>query len=95
VQRLTDISMARVLLERSSGILLAGNGHIRKDYGVPQVLKAVAPHQSVVNVAFTEDDGLDSKAIANYRDRYDYVWLTKPIERKDPCADLQFGKPSS
>jgi len=30
VQRLTDISMARVLLERSSGILLAGNGHIRK-----------------------------------------------------------------
>jgi uncharacterized iron-regulated protein len=95
VQRLTDISMARVLLERSSGILLAGNGHIRKDYGVPQVLKAIAPHQSVVNVAFTEDDGLDSKAIANYRDRYDYVWLTKPIERKDPCADLQFGKPSS
>jgi uncharacterized iron-regulated protein len=95
VQRLTDISMARVLLEHSSGILLAGNGHIRKDYGVPQVLKAIAPHQSVVNVAFTEDDGLDSKAIANYRDRYDYVWLTKPIERKDPCADLQFGKPSS
>ena len=95
VQRLTDISMARVLLERSSGILLAGNGHIRKDYGVPQVLKAVAPHQSVVNVAFTEDDGLDSKTVANYRDRYDYVWLTKPIERKDPCADLQFGKPSS
>ena len=95
VQRLTDISMARVLLERSSGILLAGNGHIRKDYGVPQVLKAVAPHQSVVNIAFTEDDGLDSKTVASYRDRYDYVWLTKPIERKDPCADLQFGKPSS
>ena len=95
VQRLTDISMARVLLERSSGILLAGNGHIRKDYGVPQVLKAVAPHQSVVNIAFTEDDGLDSKTVANYRDRYDYVWLTKPIERKDPCVDLQFGKPSS
>jgi uncharacterized iron-regulated protein len=95
VQRLTDISMARVLLERSSGILLAGNGHIRKDYGVPQVLKAVAPHQSVVNVAFTEDDGLDSKTVANYRDHYDYVWLTKPIERKDPCADLQFSKPSS
>ncbi len=95
VQRLTDISMARVLLERSSGILLAGNGHIRKDYGVLQVLKAIAPHQSVVNVAFTEDDGLDSKTIANYRDRYDYVWLTKPIERKDPCADLQLGKPSS
>ena len=94
-QRLTDISMARVLLERSSGILLAGNGHIRKDYGVPQVLKAVAPHQSVVNIAFTEDDGLDSKTVANYRDRYDYVWLTKPIERKDPCVDLQFGKPSS
>ncbi len=95
VQRLTDISMARVLLERSSGILLAGNGHIRKDYGVPQVLKAVAPHQSVVNIAFTEDDGLDSKTVANYRDRYDYVWLTKPVERKDPCVDLQFGKPSS
>jgi uncharacterized iron-regulated protein len=95
VQRLTDISMARVLVERSPGILLAGNGHIRNDYGVPQVLKAIAPHQSVVNVAFTEDDGLDSKTIANYRDRYDYVWLTKPIERKDPCVDLQFGKPSS
>jgi len=95
VQRLTDISMAQALLERPSGILLAGNGHVRKDYGVPQVLKAIAPRQSVVNVAFTEDDGLDSKTVINYRDRYDYVWLTKPIERKDPCADLQFGKPSS
>mgnify|MGYP000551007137 FL=1 len=94
VQRLTDISMARVLLERSSGILLAGNGHIRRDYGVPQVLKAIAPHQSVVNIAFTEDDGLDSKNLAKDRDRYDYVWLSKPIERKDPCADLHFSKPS-
>ena len=51
--------------------------------------------RSVVNIAFIEDDGLDSKTVANYRDRYDYVWLTKPIERKDPCVDLQFGKPSS
>lgn len=94
VQRLTDISMAQALLERPSGILLAGNGHIRKDYGVPQVLKAIAPHRSVVNIAFIEDDGLDSKNLAKDRDRYDYVWLSKPIERKDPCADLHFSKPS-
>jgi uncharacterized iron-regulated protein len=73
---------------------LAGNGHIRKDYGVPQVLKAIAPHRSVVNIAFIEDDGLDSKNLAKDRDRYDYVWLSKPIERKDPCADLHFSKPS-
>ncbi len=40
VQRATDVSMAQALLDRVPSLLVAGNGHVRKDYGVPQVLSA-------------------------------------------------------
>ena len=42
VQRATDASMADALLGHKPAVLVAGNGHVRRDYGVPQVLRALA-----------------------------------------------------
>lgn len=94
VQRLTDISMAQELIKKGSGILLAGNGHIRKDYGVPQVLRAIAPNQSVISVGLIENEQLDPQTLVRYQSLYDYVWLTQGVQRKDPCLDLHFNKTS-
>lgn len=89
VQRATDLSMANALLENRPSILVAGNGHVRKDYGVPQVLGALAPSLKMSAVGFYEKD-TDSRAlIESLAGRYDYVWLTDGAERSDPCENFK------
>ncbi len=95
VQRLTDISMARVMIEHQPAILLAGNGHIRKDYGVPQVLASLAPSRSNVSVGFVEEEKRDAKTLKDLHQQYDFIWITPSIKREDPCANLHFGKSQS
>jgi len=95
VQRLTDISMAQVMMRHSPAILFAGNGHIRNDYGVPQVLRSLEPAKKRVSVGFIEEAQRDSSAFAELAKLYDFVWITPNIERADPCATLHFGKSES
>jgi uncharacterized iron-regulated protein len=92
VQRLTDISMAQALIRHQPAILLAGNGHVRKDYGVPQILETLHPKQSKISIGFIEEGQRDQQIWQQLGKRYDYVWITPTIERKDPCADLHFGQ---
>ncbi len=91
VQRATDISMAHALLDNRPSVLVAGNGHVRKDYGVPQVIHALAPALRVSAVGFYEKDGdRDSRElIQSLAGRYDYVWLTDGAERSDPCENFK------
>jgi len=95
VQRLTDISMAQVMMRHSPAILFAGNGHVRNDYGVPQVLRSLEPSKKRVSVGFVEEDRRNPKALAELAKLYDFVWITPSIERADPCATLHFGKSES
>ncbi|WP_108508201.1 ChaN family lipoprotein [Polynucleobacter acidiphobus] len=95
VQRLTDISMAQIMMRHSPAILFAGNGHIRNDYGVPQVLRSLDPSKKRVSVGFVEEDRHNPKALAELAKLYDFVWITPSIERADPCATLHFGKSES
>ncbi|MBU3727349.1 MAG: hypothetical protein FGM51_07485, partial [Polynucleobacter sp.] len=95
VQRLTDISMARVMMHHSPAILFAGNGHIRHDYGVPQVLRSLEPSKKRVSVGLIEEAQRDSTAFAELAKLYDFVWITPSIDRADPCATLHFGKSES
>lgn len=83
-QRARDAAMARSLLaEQGRAALLAGNGHVRLDYGVPSLLKVARPAARVVSVGFVESvaEGEESA--------YDYLWVTSPIERPDPCLNLK------
>lgn len=89
VQRATDLSMARALLDHSPSVLLAGNGHVRKDYGVPQALGALAPALKLTAVGFYEADSPREELVESLGGRYDIVWLSEPAQRSDPCEDFK------
>jgi uncharacterized iron-regulated protein len=76
-----DVTMAETLrAHRAQGVvLLAGNGHVRRDIGVPYWLRqaGLAPHA----VGFLEPDG-DASA-------FDEVERIPAVERPDPCAALK------
>jgi uncharacterized iron-regulated protein len=89
VQRATDASLAVALMQHRPSVLVAGNGHVRKDVGVPQVLRAVEPQLSVTSVAFLERSGEPPDLIKSLSDRYDIVWFTDGVQRSDPCENFQ------
>ncbi len=84
-QRLRDAAMAAALLAAADAgarpaVLVAGNGHVRNDHGVPSLLRAQRPGARIVSVAFV--DAADAAVPA------DLVWTTPvpPTARQDPCA---------
>lgn len=89
VQRATDASMADALLSHRPAVLVAGNGHVRKDYGVPQVLRALAPTLKIVSVGFYEDGADRQELVQSLAGRYDYLWLTDRAGRADPCEGFK------
>jgi uncharacterized iron-regulated protein len=75
------VSSAR---ETALVILLAGNGHVRKDFGVPRYLAALHPQEVSMSVAMLEEPEAGSGL---YDD-----WVLTPVQaRPDPC--LTFRKP--
>jgi len=89
VQRATDLSMAQALLDHVPSVLVAGNGHVRRDYGVPQILSALAPSLRIIAVGFYETDSPREELVKSLAGRYDVVWLSEPAERSDPCEDFK------
>ena len=88
VQRATDISMATALITHRPSVLVAGNGHVRRDYGVPQVLSALEPSLKISSVGLYESGTDRAELIKSLAGRYDFVWLTDDTQRTDPCADF-------
>ena len=89
VQRATDISMATALLAHRPAVLVAGNGHVRRDYGVPQVLVALDPSLKITSVGFYESGADRAELIKSLAGRYDFIWLTDKTQRSDPCEDFK------
>ncbi|MEO8299284.1 MAG: ChaN family lipoprotein [Burkholderiales bacterium] len=80
-QRARDASMA-LALQASGGapaVLLAGNGHVRQDYGVAPLLAARQPGARIVSVGFTEPGDASDNA------PFTYLWVTPAVSRDDPC----------
>jgi uncharacterized iron-regulated protein len=90
VQRVKDSFFAHALVESSPSILIAGNGHVRKDYGVPQILVSAYPKQRVVSVGFIEQEQWTQKAVPALFKLYDYVWISPNTAREDPCKNFLF-----
>lgn len=86
-QRLRDAALARAViaaLGENGGpvVVITGNGHARKDWGMPHALALVLPDVSVAvlgQVEVSPDSPLP----------YDYWLLTEPVEREDPCLAFQ------
>jgi uncharacterized iron-regulated protein len=87
-QRMTDLSLSHNLLDRQPSILIAGNGHVRRDYGVPQILASVAPERKVVSVGFLEQGSDSQDLLQSVSGQYDFIWITERAERKDPCESF-------
>ena len=94
VQRGRDAAMAEVALAHLPSIVVAGNGHAWKHLGVPFVVYKSSPHLHTLSVLFMEWDdtrpSLEKQAfLAELAKQADYVWLTPPHPRKDPCESLR------
>lgn len=90
-QAARDIAMALALLKAAADdgkptVLIAGNGHVRRDHGVPLWLARRQPAARVVSVGFLEVDASGRRPPAEELGRYDLVWVTPRHERADPCA---------
>jgi uncharacterized iron-regulated protein len=82
-----DIIMARVIrpyVDRGV-VLLAGNGHVRRDIGVPFWLSA-EPMGDAVSIGVLERND-DTSAPEDVADFDAYV-ITERAARADPCKDL-------
>ena len=77
-----DAVMAALLREHSQNgvVLLAGNGHVRRDIGVPRWLDG-AMRERVFIVGYVESSDQSASA-------FDAVVQTAPAPRPDPCADF-------
>ena len=97
VQQARDGIMAHGLLgaaKGSTGVLIAGSGHIRRDWAVPRILKAHEPDNKIVTVSFVEvapDQGKPQDYEPVSADKspvFDYLYFTPKSEIKDHCAEL-------
>jgi uncharacterized iron-regulated protein len=92
-QAARDAAMADALLRAMAddgkpALLIAGNGHVRRDHGVPVWLLRRQPQARLLVVGFLERDVDGRPPSAAERRVYDIVWLTDRQPRSDPCAGL-------
>jgi uncharacterized iron-regulated protein len=98
-QRYRDAVMATTMLNElsplGSTILLAGNGHVRTDRGVPWHLRRLAPDRSILAVMLIEvENGKTDPAAHVPRDpggrpAVDAIVFTPRAEREDPCERMR------
>lgn len=88
-QRLRDAALARAVIAAMAEtggpvVVITGNGHARRDWGLPRTLERVAPELEVVTVG--QYEAMPEGAVP-----YDLWLLTEPVARPDPC--LAFTDP--
>jgi uncharacterized iron-regulated protein len=102
-QRYRDAHLADALLEAAqrhggAAILIAGNGHVRSDRGVPWHIRRRAPNTPVMSVvlAEVEEGKIDPEAYVprdpESKPAADLVIFTPRAERGDPCQSLTKNK---
>ena len=84
-----DVWMAKTIRDNAAQgiILLAGNGHVRKDIGVYYWLSSAERMRSQV-VAYSEDEDDTLNALA-----YDRRVRVEPVKRDDPCETFRRSTP--
>jgi uncharacterized iron-regulated protein len=91
VQVARDQFMARLIeanVERGS-VLLAGNGHVRKDWGVPRWLTAATRAKAKAHGYLEAGDNTGSAESGAANTAYDVVNFTPAQKREDPCEAMR------
>ncbi len=93
VQQARDASLAASMLRsQTPTILITGSGHAKKSRGVPAYLRAMNNTAKIVSISFIEDD---SDTIHERVREFDYIWITRPVKRVDPCIAFKKSRKSS
>lgn len=90
-QEVRDAAMTDAMLAAGAGgpaWLIAGDGHVRMDMGVPRILSKVAPGKKELVVGFVERGSDEAKPGAAAASRYQVLVITPAAQREDPCAGL-------
>jgi uncharacterized iron-regulated protein len=88
LQRLKDAFMGRAMRQARPShpvALIAGNGHIRKDRGVPFFLDKGDKSLTVAIIEVVRDEMEATSYPAFDPKLYDYVWFTPRVDEIDPC----------
>jgi uncharacterized iron-regulated protein len=95
-QRIRDAAMAQAVADAGTtdgAILIAGDGHVRRDVGVPVYLDGASKDVVSVGLVETEpaehDDYALSRRFAQSPPPYDFAWATDAVTREDPCAGVR------
>ncbi len=88
VQFAKDVWMAQAMIQHAKNgvILIAGNGHIRKDIGVPYWLRR-AQKTDYFSEGFVEETSSASNAYQ--QSLYEKTNFLKPFNRPDPCEEFK------
>ncbi len=86
IQRLRDAVLARAVLralDETGGpvAVITGNGHARRDWGIPVYLDRVRPGLRILAVGQSERGAIDGA--------FDVVLDSPPAPRADPCAAFE------
>jgi uncharacterized iron-regulated protein len=93
-QRARDRRMAEVIADarRHTGlpvVLLAGNGHVRRDLGVPRWLAGMRPTDRVVSVGLLERSPGSGQETLEDTTGFDVARALPAATREDPCEALK------
>ncbi len=94
-QRLRDASLAHALLAAyaagEQAVVIAGNEHVRRDYGIPHYIDAQHGDVTVVAIGLIPAAGLkrtpDGAPDHAHRDAYDFTWYTPGAMERSPCHE--------
>lgn len=102
VQRARDGAMAHAMLHQAEhkhgAVLIAGNGHVRKDWGVAAIVERNLEKQSIdakvlsiaqIEVTSTASPAADYTELMAEPGIYDFILFTPRAEVKDHCAELR------
>ena len=99
VQRFRDSVLADNVLKAvqkdGSAVLIAGDGHVRSDRGVPYYLRARSPNLKIFSILLKEvEPNVENPADALPRDpdgkpAANLIWFTARSDRVDPCDALR------
>ncbi len=91
-QRLRDHHMATQIKRRAgAAVLIAGNGHARRDRGAPFYLGV--PAERVASLGLMEVRRGEADPAAYFHKRparpFDYLWFTPRVDNDDPCEKFK------
>jgi uncharacterized iron-regulated protein len=97
VQVARDQFMARLIEANAPRgvVLLAGNGHVRTDIGVPRWLAAATRTRSTAIGFLEESDDSRTSSQAAPGSTYDQVITTRRQPREDPCEAMRKTSPKT